>query len=402
MKKNKVPEIRFSGFTDDWELRKLGEYVIIKSGWSPSNFEVTDEMGSLFIKVDDLNYSKRIQSDSILKVNIHPKYKKLKKGSTLFPKRGAAIMTNKVRILGDDGYMDTNMMALEPNGIDSEFLYTFIARTGLYKIADTSTIPQINNKHIEPYEISLPKLKEQIEIGSFFKKLDNTIALHQRELEILKNTKKAFLQKMFPKEGEKVPEVRFPGFMDDWELRKLEYLGKVTTGKAFSSTDFDENGEYLIITNKDISDSSRSQNTVTDRINTYDNKVISKYNLSGENLLVTMDGVNLGKTAKYSNNKALLAQRVGRIQSEQIEFVYQVTANQAFLSTMRTLSVGNAIKHISLKQIADYKSLVPNNKDEQAQIGNFFKKLDNTIALHQRELTILQNTKKAFLQKMFV
>jgi len=106
-------------------------------------------------------------------------------------------MTNKVRILSSDAYMDTNMMALEPQEIDGDFLYTFIDRTGLYKIADTSTIPQINNKHIEPYIIYCPSVEEQTKVGSIFKKLDDTIALHQRKLDLLKEQKKGFLQKMF-------------------------------------------------------------------------------------------------------------------------------------------------------------------------------------------------------------
>lgn len=193
-----VPEVRFSGFTGEWEQRKLGELVEIKSGWTPSDFVETQKCdGEIYIKVDDLNYSTREQLDSKMKVDIHAKYSTIKKGSTIFPKRGAAIMTNKVRILGSDGYMDTNMMALEPRNIDGEFLYTLIDRTGLYKIADTSTIPQINNKHVEPYNIFLPNIQEQEFIGIFFKKLDEIIALHQRELDALKETKKAFLQKMF-------------------------------------------------------------------------------------------------------------------------------------------------------------------------------------------------------------
>lgn len=200
---------------------------------------------------------------------------------------------------------------------------------------------------------------------------------------------------------DKQPEIRFPGFAEDWEERKLGELGEVTTGKAFSSTDFDDQGEYLVITNKDISDSSRSQNVVTDRISISDNEIIKKYNLSGKNILVTMDGVNLGKTAMYSNNKALLAQRVGRIKSNQLNFIYQLTSSDTFLITMRTLSVGNAIKHISLKQISDYSSLVPKDTIEQQKIGTFFKQLDDTIALHQRKLDLLKETKKGFLQKMF-
>ena len=94
-------------------------------------------------------------------------------------------------------YIDTNLMALSSNKIDSEFLYNIISKEGLYKIADTSTIPQINNKHIEPYEVLLPRLDEQRTIGKFFKDVDNLITLHQRKLEKLQNLKKAMLERMF-------------------------------------------------------------------------------------------------------------------------------------------------------------------------------------------------------------
>lgn len=190
------PEMRFDGFIGDWKLEKLGKLVTIHSGWSPSNFE-ENHLGELFIKVDDLNYSSRVQIESNMKVTSHSKYKKMKKGSIIFPKRGAAIMTNKVRILGKDGYMDTNMMSLEPNGVDNDFLYTFLDKTGLYKIADTSTIPQINNKHIDPYEIMIPELEEQIVIGMFFKKLDISIDVQQKRLKFLQKQKQGFMQQMF-------------------------------------------------------------------------------------------------------------------------------------------------------------------------------------------------------------
>ncbi|EBF5129463.1 restriction endonuclease subunit S [Listeria monocytogenes] len=198
-----------------------------------------------------------------------------------------------------------------------------------------------------------------------------------------------------------VPVIRFKGFSDAWEQRKLGELGEVTTGKAFSSTSFDNQGEYLVITNKNISDSSRSQNIITNRISISDDEIIQRYRLDGENILVTMDGVNLGKTAMYSNANALLAQRVGRIKSNQLEFIYQITSSNTFLRTMQTLSVGNAIKHISLKQISEYSSLGPKDIIERKKIGSFFKKLDNAIALHQRKLNALKLMKKGFLQQMF-
>lgn len=188
---------------------------------------------------------------------------------------------------------------------------------------------------------------------------------------------------------------------DAWEQRKLGELGEVTTGKAFSSTSFDNQGEYLVITNKNISDSSRSQNIITNRISISDDEIIQRYRLDGENILVTMDGVNLGKTAMYSNANALLAQRVGRIKSNQLEFIYQITSSNTFLRTMQTLSVGNAIKHISLKQISEYSSLGPKDIIERKKIGSFFKKLDNTIALHQRKLEKIKALKTAYLSELF-
>ena len=115
-----------------------------------------------------------------------------------------------------------------------------------------------------------------------------------------------------------------------------------------------------------------------------------------------MDGVNIGKTGKYSNEKAVLAQRVGRLNSEQFEFIYQVTNNNKFLSEMNKLSVGNAIKHISLKQISDYSFEAPINKVEQKKIGTCFKHLDDTIALHKQKVAHLQSMKSIFLNKMFV
>jgi len=189
-----VPEIRFNGFTDDWEQRKLGEYVSITSGEAPSKFEEGTE---LYVKVDDLNYNDKYVVDTQNKVAEHSTVKRVTKGSVVFPKRGAAIMTNKVRIMGIDSYMDTNMMALTSEKLDSEFFYNIISKEGLYKIADTSTIPQINNKHVEPYEVTIPSLAEQRRIGAYFKQLDHLITLHQRKVEKLQIMKKSMLEKMF-------------------------------------------------------------------------------------------------------------------------------------------------------------------------------------------------------------
>ncbi len=190
----KFPEIRFEGFTSDWEQRKLGEYVEITSGDSPAKFCEGDIN---YVKVDDLNYAYKTVLQTQHKVSQNNSVKMVLAGSVIFPKRGAAILTNKVRVLGVDSYMDTNMMALSSEMLDTDFLYILLSKEGLYKIADTSTIPQINNKHIEPYEICLPKLDEQKMIGQYFSNLDHLITLHQRKCDELMKIKKYMLQNMF-------------------------------------------------------------------------------------------------------------------------------------------------------------------------------------------------------------
>ena len=405
--KKKVPELRFKGFTDDWEERKLGELSNIVGGGTPStsNSEYWDGDIDWYApaEIGEQRYvskSKKTITELGLKKS---SARILPVGTVLFTSRAGI---GNTAILGKEATTNQGFQSIvpNPNKLDSYFIYSRTNELKRYGevTGAGSTFVEVSGKQMSKMSIMIPELSEQKKIGSFFEQLDNTIALHQRKLDLLKEQKKGYLQKMFPKNGAKVPELRFAGFADDWEERKLGELGKVTTGKAFSSKDFDEQGEYLVITNKDISNSSRSQNVITDRINISDKDIVEKYNLSGENILVTMDGVNLGKTAMYSNEDALLAQRVGRIQSTQLEFIYQITSSSSFLMAMRTLSVGNAIKHISLTQISNYSTLVPSNKNEQQKIGSFFKQLDDTIALHQRKLDLLKEQKKGFLQKMFV
>lgn len=195
---NYIPLIRFKSYEKKWENSEIGKLVRIKSGNSPSLFKLTKN-GYPFIKVDDLNNSIKNQNYSKLYVEPNNSMHLINKDSIIFPKRGAAILTNKTRYLMMPSYMDTNMMALEPLYINSEFLYYFIHRTGLYKIADTSTIPQINNKHIEPYKIFIPETKEQEQIGNLLKKVDEDILKVEMTLEKYKDMKKGFLQKLFPK-----------------------------------------------------------------------------------------------------------------------------------------------------------------------------------------------------------
>lgn len=182
----------FTNDTENWETYTLGDLIEIRSGDSPSNFEFSTE-GYPFFKVDSMNYADKYLIESELKFS---KYKKalMPKGTVIFPKRGASIFLNKVRVLGCDSYFDTNVMGLiASNQINNEFLYYFIDFTGLSRLADTTAIPQINNKHILPLKISLPPISEQEKIANILISIDNKIRLGKKLKTITVKLKKGIV-----------------------------------------------------------------------------------------------------------------------------------------------------------------------------------------------------------------
>ncbi|MBS7012658.1 MAG: restriction endonuclease subunit S [Veillonella sp.] len=399
------PRIRFKGFTEDWEQCKLGEFVNIVSGDAPSTFISGN---CIYVKVDDLNYSDRIQLSSSNLVNANPKAHLVNTGATIFPKRGAAIMTNKVRIMGQDGYLDTNMMALIPKEIDKDFLFTFIQKTGLYKISDTSTIPQINNKHIEPYMIQVPTNKEQECIGVFFEKIDKIITLHQCKLEKLKLTKKALLQKLFPKNGKHIPEIRFKGFTDAWEQRKLISLYK-TIRNAFVGTATpyytnDSINGYFYLESNNVKNGKINRNNeiyiTKDFYQKQEDKLLYK-----DDIVIVQSG-HVGHTAVIPEElDKTAAHALIMLQNKKENFDSHFINNSFQTPLIRNkideITTGNTIKHILASDVKNIVINMPSFK-EQKLISQLFKLLDLNITLHQRKLERLQEVKKGLLQKMFV
>jgi type I restriction enzyme S subunit len=180
-----------------WGEKRLGELITIQSGNTPSNSVFNEDGAYPFFKVEELNNTKKYQTRSRFYSNDGKDL--IKKNSIVFPKRGAAIMNNKVRITKVDSFIDTNLMALTPRPeiLHYEFLYYKIFDVKLYKIADSSTIPQINNKHIEPFKIWLPSLSEQQKIANFLSAIDSNIGSVSTKLEQTQNFKKGLLQQMF-------------------------------------------------------------------------------------------------------------------------------------------------------------------------------------------------------------
>ncbi|MCT3582136.1 restriction endonuclease subunit S [Levilactobacillus brevis] len=406
----KYPQLRFKGFTDPWEERKLSsisERVTRKNKNNESTLPLTISAQDGLVDQNDF-FNKQVASRDVTG------YFLVKNGEFAYNKSysngypwGAIKRLDKY----DMGVLSTLYIVFRPTKINSQFLVSYYDTTRWYREVSKNAAEGARNHgllNIAPTDffntlLVVPKIvDEQQKIGSFFKQLDDTIALHQRKLAKLKELKQGYLQKMFPKNGAKVPELRFAGFADDWEVRKLEELTLVLTGFPFKNEDFVDNGKYLVITNRNIqNESSTVDVSLGNRVADLSDEIKERYYLNKNDILVTMDGT-VGRTAKVVDDNMILAQRVARlVANKNTEFVYQWLNQGSFFNEMTKVSHGGTIKHISLNEISNYSATVPSNNIEQQKIGSFFKQFDNTIDLHQRKLEKLQELKKGYLQKMF-
>ena len=202
----------------EWEVMRLGDIVSITSGESPSLYHLKAKGKYPYVKVEDLNNCEKYQESS--REYSDDNNTTIKAGSIIFPKRGASILNNKVRIAAKDIQMDSNMMAITPHTaiVDTEFLYIRILHERLYRIADTSSIPQINNKHIIPYKIAVPPLAEQRKIAEVLGVWDEAIEKQARLIEKLALRKRGLMQRLLS------AKLRLPGFSEPWKTHKLQEL----------------------------------------------------------------------------------------------------------------------------------------------------------------------------------
>ena len=379
------PSYRFEDYAEPWEQRKLGEIVDITSGDAPAKFF---EGNTPYVKVDDLNYCDKYLTATQNHVDTSYKIKKIEKGSVVFPKRGAAILTNKIRILNVQAYMDTNMMSLNTDKANLEFLYTVISNIGLYKIADTSTIPQINNKHILPYPIYFPTLPEQTAIGSFFQEIDQLISLQQRKLEVLKEQKKTYLNLLFPTKVQKKPALRFAGFEDDWKEVKVSDIFRVTRGQVLATTEI---SEEKTDTYKYPVYSSQTKNEGL--LGYYD-----KY-LFETAITWTTDGANAG-TVNYREGKFYSTNVNGVLLSDEgfaNKVIAEILNNEAWKYVSKVGNpklMNNVMSEISL--------VIPNDFREISTLSIFFQDIDKAIAKQEEKVNQLKESKQTVLRKMFI
>ncbi|WP_196595498.1 restriction endonuclease subunit S [Pectinatus frisingensis] len=407
-KKAKVPKLRFPGFTDAWEQRKLGE-ISEKITTKNSNLEYMEtftnsaEHGIIsqrdffdkdISNKDSLDGYYIVQDDDFV---YNPRI------STTAPV--GPIKRNK---LGRTGVMSPLYYVFKTHDIDNTFLEKYFSTTGwhgfMYLNGDSGARSDrfaIKDAVLREMPVPYPSLAEQQKIGEFLEQFDNLITLHQRKLTHLQAKKKSLLQKMFPKKGECFPELRFPGFTDAWEQRKLED-GTSKIGDGLHGTPiYSENGTVFFVNGNNFVNGKIVFNDETKHVTELEQSIDDK-SLDANTILMSINGT-IGNLAYYNGEKIMLGKSAAYISIRDFDkkflyvFLQTDLINQYFMSSL----TGTTIKNLGLKTIRETIIQTPSIR-EQSQIGAFFSNLDNLITLHQRKLTHLQTQKKALLQQMFV
>ena len=398
----KSPQLRFESFTDDWEERKLGDIFSERSERSGEGELISVTINSGIIRASELN---RTDNSSDDKSN----YKKVEVGDIAY---------NSMRMWqGASGYSPYEgilspayTVIFPKEGIDSKFFsydfkrYDMIQTFKRNSQGLTSDTWNLKFPTLKSVKVMVPCFEEQKQISNFFESVDKTIALHQHKLDLLKEQKKGYLQKMFPKNGEKVPELRFAGFADDWEDRKLSSIAERVTRK-------NKNNESTLPLTISAQDGLVDQND-------YFNKQVASRDVTGYFLVKNGE---FAYNKSYSNGypwgaiKRLDKYEMGVLSTLYIVFKPTAINSQFLVSYYETTrwyrevsknaaegARNHGLLNISPNDFFNTLLTIPKSAEEQQQIGSFFKQLDDTIALHQRKLDLLREQKKGFLQKMFV
>ena len=418
MKQRKKPSLRFKGFDNDWEQRKLGDVlVLLKDGTHGTHKDA--ESGPLLLSAKNIKdgtvhwdeSDRRISEDEYN--SIHTNFQ-LQKGDVLLTIVGSigetAILSQSKGVT-----FQRSVAFLRPSDeISSEFLYSEIQGQKFQKELNdrksTSAQPGIYLGDLGAIPIEFPTSdEEQTKVGRYFRNLDHLITLHQRKLEKLQNLKKAMLEKMFPKNGAKVPEIRFKGFTNDWEQRKLGDIAEIKTGPFGSilhADDYVSDGIPIITTEHFKNGHLPIAKDGLPQVSTEDYKRLLSYVLNiGDIVFSRVGSIDINALVTQSQSQWLFSGRVLRVRiknSDNAQFLHIALETTRVRKSIISRAVGQTMPSINTEILGATLIFMPKNVCEQEQIGGYFCNLDNLITLHQCKLEKLQNLKKAMLEKMFI
>jgi len=365
-------QTEFGVIPEDWCVTKLGDHVVITSGESPSKFKIQDE-GIPYFKVEQLNNCTKYQEDTPYHIKGG---KKVKSGSILFPKRGAAIFLNKIRILKQDSYFDTNLMALTVSEeLSTEFLFYSIIYLGLDKVADTTSVPQINNKHINPFILPVPsKKEEQTAIANVLSDTDALIESLEKMIAKKKAIKQGAMQELLT--GKK----RLPGFSEKWEVKKLGELAKIIKGQLITEKMCCAGNIPVIAGGKTPAYFHNKANRLT------------------KTITISASGANAGYIAFHSY--PIFASDCSTIEEDliySIEFIFYYL--QLIQDKIYKMQTGGAQPHIHPTNLRPIEFIIP-KKEEQTAIATTLSDMDAEIESLEQKRDKYTMLKQGMMQEL--
>ena len=399
-KKPTVPAIRFKGFTDTWEQRKFEEIAVRSSVICSDDTLPRVEYEDIVSGTGRLNKDIYAKQSSKSGIAFH-------QGDVLYGKLRPYLQNWLLPTF--DGLAVGDFWVLQPQNADSSFLYRLIQSRQFDEVANQSTgtkMPRADWKLVSKTVFSIPSnISEQAAIGTYFTALDSLITLHQRKLDKLHKVKRSLLERMFPRNGANVPEIRFSGFTDAWEQRKFSDVVATRRGLTYKPSDIRKNGVRVL----------RSSNIAED-----------SFTLSNEDVFVVREAVNIdcarandilitaangssrlvGKHTIISGIPEESAVHGGFMLLGTTKEPHFVNASMGSSWYRRFIELfvagGNgAIGNLNKNDLDNQEIAIP-SEEEQKKIGSFFRQLDHLITLHQRKLDKLRQIKRSMLEKMFV
>ena len=415
MEKLNNPEIRFKEYLHSWYTVRLGDITDCYSGGTPTvgvkhfyggnipfirSGEISDSKTELFLTNEGVENSSA---------------KLVKKNDVLYALYGAT--SGEVSLSKINGAINQAILAIIPShSIKPEFIVYWLRKAKSKIISNYLQGGQgnLSAEIVKDLLVSLPNsddTNEQTQIGQFFQNLDQSIALHEQKLTQTQNLKQAMLEKMFPKAGNKQPEIRLKGFSGDWAISQLSDFISIKHGFAFDGRYFSEMESNLcLITPGNFLIGGGFK---TEKFVYYKGTVPNNYILSDDDIIVTMtdlskDSDTLGCPAlipKKDGKIFLHNQRIGLISFEENGlnkgFLFYLLQTNFYHKYIVLSATGTTVKHTSPDKIKSFSCHIP-EYEEQVKIGQFFEKIDGVMALHKQQLQTLKNLKQAFLIKMFV
>ena len=408
------PKIRFKGYTDEWEQRKLGDiYGSIGNAFVGTATPYYVEQGHFYLESNNVKDG-QINHNSEVFINDEfyekQKDKWLHTGDMVMVQSGhvghAAVIPEEL----DNTAAHALIMfrnpkeEIEPYFLNYEY-QTDKSKKKIENITTGNTIKHILASDMQEFAVDVPKYEEQKVIAGYFRNLDHLITLHQRKCEQAKKLKKYMLQKMFPQNGQKVPEIRFKGFTDDWEQRKLGDI-LILLKDGTHGTHHDTDSGPLLLSAKNIKNGTVQWDESDRRISKdeYEN-IHANFKLKDGDVLLTIVG-SIGETAilKHSENVTFQRSVAFLRPSNELksEFLYSEIQSSRFQKELNNRKSTSAQPGIYLGDLGEISIDFSKNEDEQYAVSQYFCNLDNLITLHQQKCDELKNIKKFMLQNMFI